>query len=272
MAKELRYKHDRVVHVAFLELIEFLFNLQKRDPDKRIWLVTYGSGCPSVTHDMLRERGVYVDECYTVTWRESKYTLFRLSKQNRFRASTISKVMLSLKESYGIVGSGLFGFGSVSCNDEKKEELLIDHPGFRKMVDVLNDNPDALSWWMVTGDLVSNRKGLLWRHIEMTDPSSMTRAQLMERVIKWSPIVKEAEILKETNNLLGRRLQETEQALKESVDAFNKELKCSDDFFNQLRLKIRECRDLQEKNAELQEEHNKLLEKYENLQKIAGKI
>jgi len=221
---------------------------------------------------MLRERGLHVDECYTVTWRESKYTLFRLSKQNRFRATAISKIMQSLKDVHGIVGSGLFGFGSVSCNDGKNDELLVDHPGFRRMVDVLNDNPSTLDWWMESGDLLSNRKGLLWKHIGATEPSSMTKAQLVQRVNKWGPLVKEAESLKELNTVLGRRLQETEHALGESVEACNKERKCSDDFFHQLRAKIRECHELRAKNDELQEQHNKLLEKYENLQKASGKI
>lgn len=239
--------------------------LQKRESDRRIWLITYGSGCQSVTHAMMRENGLCVDECYTVTWRESKYTLFRLSKENRFRASSIAKVMQRLRESYDIVGSGLFGFSSVSFNDGNKDELLVDHPGFKRIVEVLNKAPESIEWWMESGDLFSNRKGLLWKHFENTDPLSMTKAQLVQCVTKWSPIVKEAETLKESNSLLGRRLQETEHELEEVRTAFNKERKCSDDFFHQLRAKIRECHELREKNDELQETCEKLQKTFEKV-------
>jgi hypothetical protein len=101
----------------------------------------------------------------------------------------------------------LFGFDSVTCNAKTGEAsfLLEDHPGFRILVEKVNKEPIDLEWWTrcATDDLRANRKGLLWKHIESTDPSNMTRAQLVERVRKWTPVVREAEQLRKTNGILN---------------------------------------------------------------------
>jgi len=241
---------------------------QKQDSDKRIWMISYGSACKSITSEMMSEAGLIVDECYTVLWRESKYTLFHLSRQNRTRATAIYKMLKNLKEAHGIIDSGLFGFDSVSCNDEVKGERLNDHPGFRHMVHILNENRDGLEWWMQSGDLDSNRKGLLWKHLECTDPSLMTRFQLVQRVRTLGPLVKEVGDLKGLNTTLEGQLRAVEKSAEQAWTSYHKERKCSDDFFDQLRAKIRECHYLKSKNDELQAR----IEELETLTKTAKVI
>jgi hypothetical protein len=151
--------------------------------------------------------GLEIDECYTASWRESKYTLIHTHKDHRLRKTAMDKIMQQMHSHFQIVGSELFGFDSVACNAKTGEAsfLLEDHPGFRILVEKVNKEPIDLEWWTrcATDDLRANRKGLLWKHIESTDPSNMTRAQLVERVRKWTPVVREAEQLRKTNGILN---------------------------------------------------------------------
>ena len=200
----------------------FLFT-QKRDVERQIWLITYGSGCQSITHEMLLACGIEVDECYTATWRESKYTLIHSHKTFRLRRTALDKIMNQLLAKFQIVKTEIFGFDSVSCNSQADGKLE-DHPGFHIIVEKVNKEPVDLEWWMhcEPKDLYTNRKGLLWKHLARTDPSEMTHAQLVERVRKWAPVVREAAELKVTNTVLSdhnmtlvHRNRELAEALQE---------------------------------------------------------
>jgi hypothetical protein len=156
---------------------------------------------------MLLTCGLRVDECYTAIWRESKYTLVHIEKGGRLRQTAMDKIMLQIQEEFQIVRTEIFGFDSVSCNSKLGETAfaLEDHPGFRIMVEKVNKDPVDLEWWMCCEgeDLFSNRKGLLWKHIERTDAGNMTRAQLVERVKKWAPLVRELADLRQMNSMLS---------------------------------------------------------------------
>ena len=60
--------------------------------------------------------------------------------------------------------------------------------------------------WIEHGDLLTYRKGLLWKYIESTDPKEKTRKQLMDQVIKWTPLIQERETLIEANRVLQATL------------------------------------------------------------------
>jgi len=223
--------------------------LQKRDTEKQIWLLTYGSSCQSITHEMLLACNIEVDECYTVTWRESKYTLFHLSKNKRVRIAAINKTMLQLKEKYGVIEGGVYAFDSIACNTKNPEddESLESHPGFKHITDVLNKKRDALEWWMQTGDLVSNRKGLLWKHIEDTDVTTMTRTQLVKRAREWDQMKKENKTLKETIEFLQGQIQD----IKREHDDF---VEKADETLHRYIEKSEECNKLLIENARLRSE------------------
>ena len=219
--------------------------LQKREPTKQIWLLTYGSACKSVDNAMLAHCGLTIDECYTAKWRESKYTLIRLRKEHRIRQSGFANIMKQLQIEFGILGTGIFGFDIIAYNSKERDESLQSHPGFKLIVDTLNHDPDKLEWWMLNGDIQSNRKGLLWKHIESTEPSNMTRAQLIQLVQQWSPSMKGYDQLKQHNEFLTERLQETENAYRQACASYEMERKQNDQLMQQLITKTRECGDLQ---------------------------
>ena len=194
---------------------------------------------------MLGHCGLTIDECYTAKWRESKYTLIRLRKEHRIRQTGVVKIMKQLQIEFGIVGAGIFGFDTVSCNSEERDESLESHPGFKLIVDTLNREPEHLEWWLPTGDIQSYRKGLLWKHIKSTEPSKMTRTQLIQLVQQWSAPMKEYEQLKQHNDFLTERLRETENAYHQACASYEMERKHNDQLMQQLTTKMRECGDLQ---------------------------
>jgi hypothetical protein len=146
----------------------------------------------------------------------------------------MDKIMQKMQDRFQIMRSEIFGFDSVSSNS-KTDQLLEDHPGFRIMVQKVNKEPVDLEWWLGSepADLFVNRKGLLWKHIESTDVSSMTNAQLVERVRKWAPVVKESEELKQTNVMLS----EHNVALIDRVCKLEEEVKAERAFSHDLLLK-----------------------------------
>ena len=216
-----------------------------QEPCKQIWLITYGSGCQSITHEILSECGLIADECYTVTWRESKYTLLHLSKENRTRRTSIQKVMIKLHQGYGIIQIEIFGFDSTACNSKHTTDFIDMHPGFKQMIKMLNSPGEELEWWMANGNINTNRKGLLWKYKETTTPTLMSRSQLIRHVIEWKPLADEHQELKNHIAVLTDRLHETENAHRAACAAYDQERKFSDDLMKQMTAKIKECCELQ---------------------------
>jgi len=170
----------------------------KVDTRKRLWLLTYGSASKDITHEMLEAQGINVDECYTAIWRESKFTLIRCLRDNRIRPETLEIAMAALEKSDGIaLRATIIGYDSLSSMNKQKVDSLEDHPGFKKIIELLNMHSDDVKCW-INGDkdVYDHRSGALWRYIETTDPKKMTQRQLASRVIAWTPIVNAHETLK----------------------------------------------------------------------------
>ena len=185
---------------------------------KQIWLVTYGAACESITHEMLKEAGINADECYTTVWRESKYTLFHCPKTDRVSMDAMKQAAKAMEERHKIVfNAAVFGYDALSSNDTSTGESLENHPGYKKMVQLLNAGSDDLRWW-IRGDGISIRdykKGLLWKSIDSTDPEKMTHKQLVSRVKAWAPIVSVHETLQEAYNSSNARLQAVEEVFRQ---------------------------------------------------------
>jgi hypothetical protein len=105
----------------------------------------------------------------------------------------MQKVMDQMLKKYRVIETEVFGFSSVSYNSKEDHTLLEEHPGFKLIIEVMNTNISKLEAWLHEGDLTSNRKGLLWKYLQYTDPEKMTRLQLIKRIYEWEPIVKEHE-------------------------------------------------------------------------------
>ena len=195
-------------------------------------------------HCILFAYKLEVEECYTATWRESKYTLIRLSKENRIRRTAFARIIHLMKDDHGIIGTEIFGFDVVSCNSQTDDEKLSTHPGFNFIVQMLNTDITKLEWWMKEGEILSNRKGLLWKYLKDTDPKQMTRAQLIQRVKEWGPSIKEFTELKTAYSFLMAKQDETEHAYKSASSRYENEKKLNEEFTRMLTAKMNECCEL----------------------------
>jgi hypothetical protein len=218
---------------------------QQKEIAKQLWLLTYGSSCASITQLILAPCGLIVEECYTAEWRESKYTLIRLSREHHIRRNALMAKMLELKDVHGIIGTEIFGFESVSCNSQTLDESLFAHPGFKIIVETMNKDISKLESWMRDGNITNNRKGLLWKFMNGTNPDQMTRSQLIQKVKEWGPSIKEYDELKHTHAILLARLSETEAAYTLSKSQYETEKKLNEEFMTKLKDKIKECGELQ---------------------------
>lgn len=163
---------------------------------KQLWLVTYGSSGQSINQEMLSQHGLDADECHTAKWRESKYTLVHFVKGCRVHRKRLQDAMGALKDSHGIILTEVFGFDSLACNSQTERNHIEEHPGFMRIVTLLNTQPSEVE---SHGTDPFDRRSILWKHIDTTDPDLMTRAQLIKRVRRWGPEVRE---LQRNNRLL----------------------------------------------------------------------
>ena len=217
---------------------------------KTIWLLTYASSSPDISHEILKEFCIQCTEIYTITWRESKYSLLRLCNSNRKRHTFMKNTMLQMNASHGIRGSEIVGYSMISSNSEE-EDAIQDHPAFKRVVHLINTKIEDVRMWMEKGTVHTNETGLLWNLIEMGDPTTMTRHQLVIRVQSWTPLIKEYESLKPSHDALmtayttqGRELAKTREDLKKES------IQC-ETFFKQLCEKIDECGELKKRLVQL---------------------
>ena len=152
----------------------------------------------------------------------------------------IINAMVSMKDGFGIIGAEIFGFDIISCNSQTNDETLFAHPGFKLMVDIMNKDISKLEWWMRDGDITSNRKGLLWKHIQSTDPAQMTRAQLIQQVREWGPAMKDYAELKQTHTILLAKHNETEAAYQLARSCYEHEQKLNEELTQMLTAKMEE--------------------------------
>ena len=159
----------------------------KRRTQRCVWMITYASGCENISADMLHAHGIKCDECYTITWRESKYTLIHLKTKNRMRQGAVAMAVGKMQKKNGLVLSSIVGYETLTSNG-KDEASVFDHPAFKRMIEVLNQSPADLDAWSAKAE----RKGMLWKYFEGIDTRYMTRAQLIEHARKLTKLLSEA--------------------------------------------------------------------------------
>ena len=143
----------------------------------RKFLLTYGSCSGGITHEMLSGfEKIEVDECYTLKQRDINYTLIHSTK--RATRIAVTNVLIDLNELYGIKRTCVFGFETVSMGNE-----IYDHPGFKLMVENMNDKSPHFDSWMKPELGSGRRRGLLSNFLLASVPyEAMTRGQLVYRV------------------------------------------------------------------------------------------
>ena len=172
------------------------------------FLVTYGSSGATITHSMWAEHSkLIVDENYTLTQRDLKYTLMH-TKQRTYR-STVSSFMNKMSDILGIKKTNVFGYETVSMSSE-----IDDHPGMKLIIESVNSGSPSLDCWTADGDVRKNRRGLLYHHLVGISEESMSKSML----------VKHARDLKKKNEEMSAKLAATESE-NEQVRDENKRLK-----------------------------------------------
>ena len=144
--------------------------------------------------------------------------------------------MMQMKGDHGIKGSVIHGYETLSSN-KKEDSPIADHPGFKRMIQQLNENPGELRIWLQSGDMMTNKTGVLWNYIEVRDPKLMTHSQLVETVTQLSKNTQEAKNLKDSYEAL-------QAAFTVQGHELAKERKQGNEFFRNLCDKMDECNQL----------------------------
>ena len=193
---------------------------------------------------MLDENNLHADECYTIQWRESKYTLASLIKKQRH--STIINRLKVLKAKYNVIESQIIGYESLAGQCLHSEEPgLNQHPGFQRLIDILNTDLPSLKTWMKEKDIMTNKRGLLWPFIETLPTEQASTAQLKRMVDKWRPMIHEYEKLKPSHESLMNRLADREARLESMAVTLDRERQFNAEISAQLSTKRIECTELQ---------------------------
>ena len=211
---------------------------QIQESAKTTWLITYTAASPDITPHMLNEVKIKCVECYTTTWRESKYALIHMHYLNKIRSSVLKNAMQQLNEQYGVRSSTITGYDSIAGSNAAPVE---EHPGFMRIVSLLNERSDELKSWLQKGDVFSTPTGILWNHIEQRDPTAMSRKQLIERVRQLAPLAKQCANLKAAKEALETAHEVMEAELNARLIALVEENKR---LFANLYEMVEECRDL----------------------------
>jgi len=214
--------------------------VSRRETAKAIWMITYAACSVDITHQHLHEEKVLCDECYTIQWRESKYTLIHLKQKNKTRMSAMNKAMKQMDEKYGIKGSCITGYDTLMCNEQDEFEME-DHPAFKRMLDHINKDIQFAYWLEQGGSIKEYRKGIFWKHTTATDPKIKTHGQLVRQIKEWTPIIQESDSIRSENALLRSTLIEKENELKEIQTVMSICDKQNEELTMQLIKKTKEC-------------------------------
>ena len=172
-------------------------------------LITYGASGQSITHSMCTEsKKLDVDECYTLTQRDLKYTLLHLRK--RVVQSTVSSFMCYLDETYGIKSTSVFGYSAISLGAQ-----IDEHPGMSLIISALGSS--SLDCWLAEGSIVQHTRGLLHDFLSGMSLESMTKGQMMHHVktLKKELVDAKAQILElESVSIQNEELRSENRRLK----------------------------------------------------------
>jgi hypothetical protein len=212
----------------------------KQETAKVIWMITYAASSMDITHEHLHGEHIFCDECYTVEWRESKYTLIHLQHSKKTRLSAMNKAMKQLEEKTGIKGSCIVGYDTLMAT-EKGDFEITDHPAFKRMVDHLYKGIPFANWLEHGTSIHEYKKGIFWKHIIRSDPKSKTHGQLVQQIQEWTPIVESVDAIKTENELLRSTLSQRENELKDMQKYISIYDQQNEELTEKLILKSNEC-------------------------------
>ena len=148
----------------------------QQEAAKKIWLFSYGASGPSITDTLWRSIvSIEIDECYTLTQRDLKYTLMHTTK--RVTVLRMQNVFDFMKKKHGIKGANVFGYEELSYGDG-----VMEHPGIKLMVEHMNRGSSQFESWLLHGSLETNNRGILNKFMISKDMKEMSRSQLLHYI------------------------------------------------------------------------------------------
>jgi len=179
----------------------------------RKFLVSYGSSGPNITPQIFDPYPeIKVDECYTLSQRDLKYSLFH--SQVRLTKSLFSLILNEIEKKHEIRCTAVFGYDEIQMGDE-----IDSHPGFKKMVELMNAKSPLFESWMLTGSLETNKRGILYKYLSQGLTGRSTKARLLHQI---EVLRQENEVLRRENEALQVRVSIAD-ALKTENEALREE-------------------------------------------------
>jgi hypothetical protein len=127
---------------------------------KAAWILTYRASDKYITPQMLKDGHLVFDECHSTKERVCTITYIHLTKRERL--PTIEKFMRTVKAKHGIVQTAFCGYDSIACSSKKDEACIVEHVGFKLLLDhYIVENPAFVPW--TNGFPVLNPTGRLMR-------------------------------------------------------------------------------------------------------------
>jgi len=148
----------------------------QREGPKKIWLFSYGASGPSISNTIwTSSTGIDIDECYTLSQRDFKYTLIHTTK--RISPPSMKSAVTKLETVTGIKGAGIFGYDNLLSGIGVSE-----HPGMKLMIEHMNKESTCFEYWLQSGSIESNRRSLLNKYLDSHDLCTMSKPQLLNYI------------------------------------------------------------------------------------------
>lgn len=140
-----------------------------------------------------------------------------------------------MRTDHNIIDSIIEGYETLASTVKgDSDSSMEEHPGFKRMIHLLDKDHEEMRSWMKLGTIKTNKSGIFWRYITSIDPHSMSRAQLVHNTKKLSALTEE-----------HTKLKKAHEALQGAYAAQANELRIArtqnEDFYTQLCQKISEC-------------------------------
>jgi len=147
-----------------------------QEAPRKVWFFSYGASGPSITNTLfISSTGVEIDECYTLTQRDLKYTLIHTNK--RISVYCMKNIFKTLESETGIKGFCIFGYDEITYGDRVSE-----HPGLKLMIEHMNNRSPLFDHWLRYGSLETNKRGLLTKFMTSNDLKGMSKIQLIHYI------------------------------------------------------------------------------------------
>ena len=178
-----------------------------QEAPRKVWFFSYGASGPSITNALwMSSTGVEIDECYTLTQRDLKYTL--IHTVNRISVYRMKTIFKSFESETGIKGFCVFAYDEICYGDG-----IPEHPGMKLMVENMNTGSPSFEHWLLHGSLESNKRGLLSKYMLSNNLKDMSKSQLLIYIQDYK-LKTDAKIL-ETQQEHDAKIHEMEQEYRD---------------------------------------------------------